>query len=1034
MLRGEIDKIPCTTQDKQIDIQDVFKPSDSGQSLRIVIDGPPGIGKTTLCRKLLNMWANGELTHGHFELALYCPLRNETVAQASSLADLIVYESPKVSKVVQWMRDREGEGLLIVFDGWDELSTDLRQSSLPTRIIRKNALAKCTVIITSRSYASSSLLEISSIDRHIEVLGFLESEIKEVIKGTLKQKGDLAERLLKDLEVRSDVLSLCYVPLVCSLVVLVYCKSDGQLPLTLTELYENFILQTIRRHVKIKSTHKIEPRRLNSLHHLPLVLNVPFQELCQFAYLNLKENKLTFTSHQLYQSLQNLVNEDYLGLMTTFNVFDEEIYQFIHLTIQEFLAAWWIANVYEKTEEIFAEYFANDNFRMCMRFVAGLSHLKHDSYQQYFNKNVDLECNKRPLFGSEVLYHSHFNHDLDVNRPHIGPYLSFPDKTFDVYIFHLLHESQNKDLCQVLSKAMKNHSLCLFQQNISQYDQLCLSFFLQNCNMMWNCLHWLDRTKQTMPTLVNALIMGSSRCKVLEAQTDFDGLKLVLKLFQSSFSRSLQYCFISLESCSSLSDISLILLQLIKLQHLKVLDFTFYVLSHPTKYNTQWTNEKIVSELENNTALHELSVCFADSEKISFTDKIVLLINSMIKGVTKNKSIKTFKCIRQPSILNIENESPVFSEAIYQLLRDNCTLRALQLGLPGNVSSTKLLQVNTPLSAVEIQTTYQLMSLNLLHIKGLDCLVLGHPNLERQISDILLENISCLLDYFSNLQQLQLSLSTAQMAENLFYSLQRNTTLKVLKVWIEDTTIFDSIGPSIQDMLTLNKVIKYLEVHLLPSGGPMMPIYMDYLNLPKMNAGYITNTYISFLTTGLSSNTSLQGLSIPIPLSHNNYELITRLFNVISNMKKLTDLKVHFNWQYKITENPDPIVKQWLFYEYGLTCITNILISCRNMKHLQITCNRLDLSREMMKIFYGCTGEFSYYKWSVLAHYFWQTCFLHPSLQFIELNNSLLPNASIVMDAFEIRKKAMCDIFNKQNKTEKPQMFINWVPSLEFWF
>ena len=43
MLRGQVDKIPQVTQDKQIDIQDVLEPCDSGQSLRVVVDGPPGI-------------------------------------------------------------------------------------------------------------------------------------------------------------------------------------------------------------------------------------------------------------------------------------------------------------------------------------------------------------------------------------------------------------------------------------------------------------------------------------------------------------------------------------------------------------------------------------------------------------------------------------------------------------------------------------------------------------------------------------------------------------------------------------------------------------------------------------------------------------------------------------------------------------------------------------------------------------------------------------------------------------------------------
>ena len=279
MLRGQVDKISGGTHNKQINIQDVLEPCDSGQSLRVVVDGPPGIGKTTLCRKLLNMWAKGELTHGQYHLVLYCPLRNDKVAQASTLADLSVYQSPTVSSVVDWMKATEGEGLFIIFDGWDELSTDLRQSSLAARIIHREMLAKCSVIVTSRSYASYSLLKIFSVNRHVEIIGFSEKEINEVVIGTLEKEPQLAEKLIQDLEVRSDVQSLCYVPLICSIVISVYRESDGQLPITLTELYDNFILQTVRRHVEIKRISNIEPVQVYSLHHLPSVLDTTFKEI-----------------------------------------------------------------------------------------------------------------------------------------------------------------------------------------------------------------------------------------------------------------------------------------------------------------------------------------------------------------------------------------------------------------------------------------------------------------------------------------------------------------------------------------------------------------------------------------------------------------------------------------------------------------------------------------------------------------------------------------------------------------------------------
>ena len=73
--------------------------------------------------------------------------------------------------------------------------------------------------------------------------------------------------------------------------------------------------------------------------------------------------------------------------MTTCIVGSEERHQFL----QKFLAVWGIGK-YEKTEEMFTEYTDNNHFRICLSFVTGLTHLEHESYQQYFNKELDLQC------------------------------------------------------------------------------------------------------------------------------------------------------------------------------------------------------------------------------------------------------------------------------------------------------------------------------------------------------------------------------------------------------------------------------------------------------------------------------------------------------------------------------------------------------------------------------------------------------------------------------------------------------------------
>uniref|UniRef100_A0A1X7T5X2 NACHT domain-containing protein n=1 Tax=Amphimedon queenslandica TaxID=400682 RepID=A0A1X7T5X2_AMPQE len=187
LLRGQVDKTVKLTGNKEINVEDILQPTDSSQSLRVVIDGPPGIGKTTLCRKLLNMWSNGTLLHQQYDLVLYCPLRNSKIATATTLTDLFVRQRDKVPMVAEWFKKRNGKGLMIIFDGWDELSEQLRQSSLVASIICQDELDQCSVIVTSRSYASSSLLKMDTLSRHVQVIGFFEEEISTVIIQTLQK-------------------------------------------------------------------------------------------------------------------------------------------------------------------------------------------------------------------------------------------------------------------------------------------------------------------------------------------------------------------------------------------------------------------------------------------------------------------------------------------------------------------------------------------------------------------------------------------------------------------------------------------------------------------------------------------------------------------------------------------------------------------------------------------------------------------------------------------------------------------------------
>ena len=157
-------------------------------------------------------------------MVLYCPLRIKKIACATEIQELLKcsYDCDECIKMTEWLCKEHGQKVLIIFDGWDDLSTDLRKSSLAAKIFRRELLAKCSVITTSHSYASSSLLEISSFNRHIEVTGFSEKEVKAVIEGTLEKDTRSAEKLIKQLNERGDMKSLCYIPLFCSLVIRIF--------------------------------------------------------------------------------------------------------------------------------------------------------------------------------------------------------------------------------------------------------------------------------------------------------------------------------------------------------------------------------------------------------------------------------------------------------------------------------------------------------------------------------------------------------------------------------------------------------------------------------------------------------------------------------------------------------------------------------------------------------------------------------------------------------------------------------------------
>ena len=382
--RGDYDKI--LERKTRIELEAAFGPiiCEGGNEIKppkMLIDGAPGVGKTTLSRKASRMWAEGKLLANYW-LVLLLHLRESAISKAKTVDEFFYHEDSDLRhNAVKFVKEISGDGVLIIFDGFDELSSYERsEQSLFLDVCRGKILPKCAVVITSRPYASRSLQELSLIKRHIEVLGFTDEQVKASIRHKIKDEVK-AEDLCTELKDRLDIASICQIPLNCSIVLYVYEQEKYCLPRTLTELYELFVLHSLKRFMK-RTQNAAAADRLLDLTDLQNPSKENLTSLCNLAYKGLEYDKLVFSRNDVeifFVSKHEESSTDLpvLDLMTSAKSYSsrgaQDTYSFLHLTIQEFLAAYWVAHYSSdaKKLELFQQKLKDNRFRMVLLFLSG---------------------------------------------------------------------------------------------------------------------------------------------------------------------------------------------------------------------------------------------------------------------------------------------------------------------------------------------------------------------------------------------------------------------------------------------------------------------------------------------------------------------------------------------------------------------------------------------------------------------------------------------------------------------------------------
>ena len=269
--------------------------SSSKAPKRILIEGAPGIGKTVLAKEIAYQWAANEiLTEIKIVFLLY--LRDPQLQSITTTKQLVKYMSmgclhgEKITTLVEYLVNTQGQQLCIVMDGFDEYPNTLQENSFIVDIINRTVLPDATVVVTSRPTATVSLH--SQVDRRIDILGLPKEEREKYISQVLSSSENKKVELEGHLKRHPIINGLCFVPL--HLAVLLYLFQQGCLPETLTEMNESFILHTIYRHLK---RHGLSGPSgpVNKLAKVPKpVLDIVYN-LSKLAFNGLKENKLVFT-------------------------------------------------------------------------------------------------------------------------------------------------------------------------------------------------------------------------------------------------------------------------------------------------------------------------------------------------------------------------------------------------------------------------------------------------------------------------------------------------------------------------------------------------------------------------------------------------------------------------------------------------------------------------------------------------------------------------------------------------------------------
>ena len=494
-LHHGIDEI--LAEKKPIAMEDVLKPLEGQTKVNcMLVEGPPGVGKSTFAWELCRRWDSiPDLKK--FSLVVLLRFRDELVQEAKDIADLFYHHDASIQQAVaKEVCSRNGEGLCLILDGFDEFPAYLRKRSLVLDIIKGSRLPGCTVVITSRPSATADLTS-CRVDKRIEVLGFTQKEIEEYTSKFFDSEPQLLEDFHQYQKLNPAIKSMMYIPLNTTIVAEVFLTSQGKpLSHTMTELYVEMAFSILIRYLKENGQDELVDQilQLTKLQDLPSDILSHFLKLGEMAF------KGTINEEVIFNEFPN--DCEHFGFLNA----SPELYarrpalsyNFLHKSIQELFTAFHISQLLpNEQKKIFHKYM----YKEVWRFVAGLTGFKDIGWEE-----VKSECSQELV---SYLYEAQDVAACDSVLGEIDDGFS-AQSLFDCYAagwciaasecrlkLEFTHMGSGAEVCEAFSSGVKSQQvvrgsvaeLCLYDTPIKEEDVVHL---MELPSSIWHKTNELD--------------------------------------------------------------------------------------------------------------------------------------------------------------------------------------------------------------------------------------------------------------------------------------------------------------------------------------------------------------------------------------------------------------------------------------------------------------------------------------------------------------------------------------------------------------